>query len=442
MNPYHAKSMILGALRTVRKMSNTPIDNIEIQILQQENCRFSYMINFEQPVRCSIIGDTPLFFMDHEEAFDEELEEFFDFSTIDSKVAGLEDRLLTYEESSFLEESETIALFLEDKENITKSHNESDSESLDQIIKTLQKSRLGDEYIKFAAQHNIELSYSKQIPCASYEKKAGTIFINPNVDETEQLLMLARELRFAWQHKNGALLHPLTFLPDQAVLVNRAQIADATTSMIRVAWELQLSGKREAWEYLEKSSYADLVHAFSREACLDFRALNNGEASSAAFESWFLSERCQFEDRKLIRLMLADYRGYVFSAEQSSRQVSADLIVALGGMPFGKNYLAPYVQTITTDPVFTEVRDRSNANFLWFIKFECSFRETEQELQNEEGDLRDSNSATGFNNKKWFDDNEEKENIIFLSKDRDNKLENRKQASSGTVVSFRKRRDD
>ena len=28
------------------------------------------------------------------------------------------------------------------------------------------------------------------------------------------------------------------------------------------------------------------------------------------------------------------------------------------------------------------MRDRANANFLWFIKFERSFRETEQELQN------------------------------------------------------------
>ena len=39
-----------------------------------------------------------------------------------------------------------------------------------------------------------------------------------------------------------------------------------------------------------------------------------------------------------------------------------------------------------TDPIFTDVRDRSNANFLWFIKFERSFKETEQELQ-KGGDL-------------------------------------------------------
>jgi hypothetical protein len=425
-------------------MSNTPIDNIEFQIFQQENCRFSYTYKFEQTVRCSIIGDTPLFFMDHEESFEEEeFEEFFDFSAIDSKIMGLEERLMSSEEADFIKESKTIAAFLEDKAHITQSEKESDAvRDLDNVTKTLNKSRLGEAYLKFAAQHNIEINFSRQIPAATYDKKANLILINPCINETEQTLMLARELRFAWQHKNGALLHPLTFLPDQAVLVNRAQIADATTSMIRVAWELQLSGERDAWEHLEDSSYADLAHAFAREACLDFRALNNGQASSAAFESWFLSERCQFEDRKLIRLMLADYRGYVFSAEQSSRQVSADLIVALGGMPFGKNYLAPYVQTITTDPVFTEVRDRSNANFLWFIKFECSFRETEQELQTEEDNLRFGNPAGDSNNKKWFDDNEEKENIVFLSKDRQNNQGTRKQASSANIVSFRQRKDD
>jgi hypothetical protein len=79
--------------------------------------------------------------------------------------------------------------------------------------------------------------------------------------------------------------------------------------------------------------------------------------------------------------MLSDYRGYVFEGEQPSQAVTAELVATLGSMPFGKNYLAPYVQTITSDAVFTEVRDRSNANFLWFIKFERSFRETEQELQ-------------------------------------------------------------
>jgi hypothetical protein len=151
--------------------------------------------------------------------------------------------------------------------------------------------------------------------------------------------------------------------------------------MVRIAWELQLAGEKEPWERIENSSMGDLARAFARESYLDFRTLNNGAASAAVFETWFLSDRCRGEDRKLIQQMLSDYRGYVFDGAQPSQTVTAELIGALGSMPFGKNYLAPYVQTIIGDAVFTEVRDRANANFLWFIKFERSFRETEQELQ-------------------------------------------------------------
>ena len=136
-----------------------------------------------------------------------------------------------------------------------------------------------------------------------------------------------------------------------------------------------------AWARLEESSFADLTRAFAREAYLDFRTLNNGQAASAVFEGWFLSDRCRHEDRNLIQHMLSDYRGYMFDSEAASRTVGADLIMALGSMPFGKNYLAPFVATILADPIFAEVRDRSNANFLWFIKFERSFREAEQDLQ-------------------------------------------------------------
>jgi hypothetical protein len=128
---------------------------------------------------------------------------------------------------------------------------------------------------------------------------------------------------------------------------------------------------------------ADLGRAFAYEAFLDFRTLNNGQAAAAVFECWFLSERCRIEDKNLIRQMLADTQGYVFDEEQSGKALTPALLSALGSVPFGKNYLAGHAQTIIADPVFNEVRDRSNANFLWFIKFERSFRETERELHNE-----------------------------------------------------------
>ena len=170
-------------------------------------------------------------------------------------------------------------------------------------------------------------------------------------------------------------------VPDQAILINRAQHADLSISMIRIAWELQLAEYKETWKRIENSSLADLGRAFAREAFVDFRSLNNGAACAAVFEAWFLSERCRYHDKKLIQIMLADYQGHVFGSQQASRNISIDLICSLGEQPFGKNYLSTHAQMILSDPVFTEIRDRSNANFLWFIKFEQSFRETERHLQ-------------------------------------------------------------
>jgi hypothetical protein len=114
------------------------------------------------------------------------------------------------------------------------------------------------------------------------------------------------------------------------------------------------------------------------EAYRDFRTVNNGIANAAVFEEWFLSERCREQDKRLIQVMLADDNGLVFGDEQTSKTISAEFIAAIGAMPFGKNYLAIHAATIMNDPIFTEVRDRSNANFLWFIKFEKSFKEAEK----------------------------------------------------------------
>ena len=90
--------------------------------------------------------------------------------------------------------------------------------------------------------------------------------------------------------------------------------------------------------------------------------------------------------------MLADHEGQVFDVENVHTAITPAFIAALGEMPFGKNYLAKHADTVISDPIFTEVRDRSNANFLWFIKFERTFRETERDLQSEFSSVSD-NSA-------------------------------------------------
>lgn len=353
--------------------------------------RIAYSLNNYQPVECTIISDQPLFYMEDEIPFEEDslfCDDLFDEvdpDFLDEELASLRTKMDAYERlsSDYKRDTEEVYLeFLADTSLLSEPAHKIDEKAvLERITEALTKSRMAATLLSFAEKHDVELVCSEQIANVSYDKKAGKILIRPDIDFIDQLLLTIQELRRHWQHRQGVLLHPLTFHPDQAVLVNRAQLADLSVAVIRCAWELKLAGEDQYWQRIENSSMSDLGRALAREALIDFRTLNNGQASGAVFETWFLSERCRQRDKELIQSMLADYRGYVFDNTEASKMISIDLVCALGEQPFGKNYLAPYAHMIMNDPVFTDVRDRSNANFLWFIKFERSFTETEQELQ-------------------------------------------------------------
>jgi len=383
-------------------------------------CRVAYTLNNTQPVACTIIDEQPLFYMDYDESYDEELldsdlvdtefdaaafgaheEEFFtesDLNMLRDEIRTLKDQLHSIEKFS-ADFVETDELYLERLHNNVRSCTslgEKDETTIDHYLAILGQSRLAKEYLDLAQDKDIRIALSNQIEQAEYNRQAGTIFVNPNQDEADIVLQLAAELRRHWQHREGALINPLLFHPDQAVLINRAQIADISTSMVRIAWELQLAGYRQTWERMENGPTNDLARAFAREAFLDFRTINNGEAAAAVFEAWFLSERCRSYDKTLIQQMLNDEKGYVFDMGEMSRSITPDLIAALGTMPYGKNYLASHVETIMNDPVFTDVRDRSNANFLWFIKFERSYKETEKKMEQglQKGDSNKTDQPT------------------------------------------------
>ncbi len=352
--------------------------------------RMAYSLNNYQPVACTIISDQPFFYMDEDDSFEDDalLSEFSDeegCNFLEEEIAGLRSKINAYERLSleFVKPADSsLQQFMMDSHFITESPMMLDNDVVIKKIKiALKNSRMATSLLDFAETHDVTLVCSDQVETASYDKKAGKIFIRSDIDFTDQVLLTVQELRRHWQHRQGVLMHPLAFHPDQAVLINRAQLADLSVAIVRAAWEMKLHEQKEFWARIENSSMMDLGRAFAREAVNDFRTLNNGKASAAVFETWFLSERCRNQDKKLIQAMLAEYRGYVFDAAETSKMVSIDLICSLGEQPFGKNYLAPYAQMILDDPLFTDVRDRSNANFLWFIKFERSFSETEQELQ-------------------------------------------------------------
>lgn len=400
----------------------------------------AYTLNNYQPVRCTLIGDQPLFFMDYEGSFEADRfvpaieDDFSDITSLEAIEKGVEKlqervmRALDSETARPLEKmdldhaEEIMALFLQDTREALSTGDVSASiaEDVDYLLAQVAKSRLGAALVANASRYETKFVMGGAVSTALYDRRQNTVFINPSLSDNDQILLLTRELRRVWQHRNGALVHPLTFHPDQAVLVHRAQIADLCVAMIRVAWEQQLAGLTAPWERLEKSSLEDLARAFAREAYMDFRTVSNGEASAAVFEAWFLSERCRQEDRRLIQQMLADYQGYVFENINPSTQVTSELILALGSQPEGKNYLAPYVSAIMADALFTEIRDRSNANFLWFIKFERSFRETEQELQTlETNPVSGTQQKTqpdeqGNHSKRFGDQHEQKADIVSL----------------------------
>ncbi|MCD8497555.1 MAG: hypothetical protein LRZ85_05415 [Alphaproteobacteria bacterium] len=349
----------------------------------------AYTLNNSQPVSSTIIGERPLFYMDFDEAMDDEALALdgLEFGPLETEITALEKEVKALEKfaAGFEDDShrlyEDLSANAADIGDVHATEESDDSFHIQRLKKILRESRLASAYLDLAEQYNVSIQSSDSIEYSFYDRRAGTILLNTNIDLPSQILMATRELRQHWQHRQGTLINPLMFHPDSAVLVNRAQVADQAVSMIRVAWELQLSGHKDVWQRIESSPLSDLGRAFAREAFLDFRTINNGVACAAVFEAWFLSERCQSQDKRLIQNMLSDHQGYVFDLDSVSKGLTPELIAALGSLPFGKNYLAVHAGTILSDPIFTDVRDRSNANFLWFIKFERSFRETEQVLQ-------------------------------------------------------------
>ena len=359
-------------------------------VAQDRVCAVAYTLGNEQPVICTYISDQPFFYLDFEDEYEEEDNNLFDSSELqiyEEEITALKEEIMALENRVDvipLSQEEKYRHFAENAESLCTEFSLSKAERekiICKLISTLRESRLASAYLDLAEDKKIKILLSEQVESGFYDRKAGSIVLNPFMAEEEKILILARELRRHWQHRNGALINPLRFQPEHSVLINRAQEADLAVSIIRVAWELQLAGKRNVWERVENSPLNDLGRSFAREAYRDFRTVNNGIGAAAIFESWFLSERCRMKDRDIIQNMLADYNGYVFENIESSKNVTAELIAALGTMPFGKNYLAVHAVTIMDDPIFTEVRDRSNANFLWFIKFERTYKETERDLQ-------------------------------------------------------------
>jgi hypothetical protein len=361
----------------------TPDDYNNSMKSELQGFSVAYVYNGDQPVLCSHIGDQPLFYNDVEEIdFDAEnaLEESGDLLlslTQEAIAARISER--NVEKQAFLNQ---FNLSIEGvfAQNITSFGQNRKALSLEDIISFAKNSRLATALYN-DVQQSVDIKLCDETMDAQYDRATRTVYIPRSTTVGQGFLNFVEGVRQAYHHLNGALIHPLHFQPEDAVVINRVQKADLDIIKIRTAWECHLSGESKAWEAILSSHLSDMAYTLVQEIKNDFRSLNNGWAMQHLFEKWFIMDVCKIEDRKLIQAMLADHADMVFDSDDISKMISFDVINKIGVLPMGKNYLSGISGGLLDDPIFTEIRDRSSANFLWFVKFETAFKEKESDAK-------------------------------------------------------------
>lgn len=271
---------------------------------------------------------------------------------------------------------------------------------LDVLKNILGKSALGQAFIDGHEGQQAELVIDDQIFGVSFHRRLGKIGIHHQMTYGEALYLTAKSLRRAWLSMDGDILYPLSYLPDDAVLMNRILEADCRVLAIWIAWELKLQSETDMWEHIIQSDDATMAVAFAEKAKKNFMNLDSGEAARASFDTWFTSYNLKPSDHALIQNMLSDEKGYVFTSSEPPLTITHDLIHAIGQVPMDRNYMTKMEEKPLPGTEYSIVRDRSNANFLWFVKFEKSFQETELRMLEEEREeqKRKENIEKSMNN--------------------------------------------
>src|SRR5687768_13639291 len=76
-------------------MTEIPENILDTKARPARRCRIAYTLNNDQPVRCTLLGEEPLFYMDHEGSFDDELEfeAAFNFDVIEKGIDNLKEKI-------------------------------------------------------------------------------------------------------------------------------------------------------------------------------------------------------------------------------------------------------------------------------------------------------------------------------------------------------------
>lgn len=344
-----------------------------------------YVGDYNPLAHCNIVGTQPLFYMNDGADIEDEFLDDVDFlETISQRIESYDKSYNALTNSDVQPTEGVFDQFFNQTQTKTIA--------IDDIKNMAEKSALFAEYMDYMAKYNIVITADETVNNTQYNRSLQTIGFNPYGSLERVIMGLAQSMRQAFLHKNGALINALRFQPEDAVLVNRLQQADYKIATIEIAWELRLSGYSKMWNMMMDGADRDLCMSYGVESMSNFRSLKNGMAARSAFEKWFISGRCKTLDRSIIQVMLGNKIDLIFNDADTSRLVAMDLIAKIGERPSGRNYLSTIVTQIMSDSMYTDVRDRSSANFLWFITFEKKMNELEQELQ---GELQqDENSGT------------------------------------------------
>jgi hypothetical protein len=344
---------------------------------------------------CNIIGNQPLFYCDNDIMIDTESDddllfaEDVSFPTDEKFLAKMRAKLDMYDKTAKSLSQFNSVIPEQEFDRVFKA--QQPQSSLESIIHYGLQSGIFKSYKDFMDDHDIAIMTSLSVQTSSYNRQSEVILVNPSLDCYTASIAILKSMRMAWNHKKGLLINPLSFQPDEAVLINRLIQADMDVTVISYIWDLKLAGDTNAWALAMTGADYDLCAAYAMEAMTDFRSIKNGVAARSTFEKWFISGRCKNFDRNIIQTMMGGHTDIDIDNPDASRVIAMDVISGMGARPQGKNYLSPIVIQIMNDALYTDVRDRSNANFLWFVTFERRMANMEQKLHDQLDDTSKDN---------------------------------------------------
>ena len=234
------------------------------------------------------------------------------------------------------------------------------------------------ESLNNSCLHNgVSMHYTPEIDTYGYAR--GYCVINDSLVGVKKRISEILAMRLANHAMNDCYVNVLDYTPDDAILLNRIYLADGLAFLIRVAWEEKLMGDSELWDNLANRADTEaMCETFKVSAEYDFRTLRSGKAHLASLETFFLENDNLIAVDKLIIDVMLESEEYCSPTVPPLENIK-DILQKIGQVP-GDNLNYMDVNMIVNDVVFTAMPDRGHSNFLWFIKFERTFSETEDEF--------------------------------------------------------------